>query len=66
MLKMKNNPARILEWGWLIASLLGLFASAHSLITHGFRSSIPLFLVTFFCAMMYLLRRNNRKKSQAE
>ncbi len=59
---MKNKPARLLEWGWLIASLLGLFASVHSLATRGVRSSIPLFLVTIFCLIIYLLRRTNRKK----
>ncbi|MGB9746042.1 MAG: hypothetical protein ACPLXM_03860 [Bacteroidales bacterium] len=66
MSKMKNNPAMLLEWGWLIATVLGLFASAHSLVTRGFGNSIPLFVVTLFCAILYLLRHNNRKKSQAE
>jgi pilus assembly protein TadC len=62
---MNRRIHRILEVLWLGVALLSMGAAIHKSISAGFRDSVIFFLITFIAAVMYMLRRNLRKKSES-
>ncbi len=56
---------RILEWIWLVVGLLSLGAAIHKSIHTGIRESIGFYLITLIAAVMYMIRRNLRRRANS-
>ena len=58
----QNKPAYILEITWLVVAITAFGISVHSVTTKGIKDSIIPLCITVFATIIYLLRRNLRKK----
>jgi len=60
MSKMSNFKY-FLEIVWLCVGVIGLTLATYEFITHGFKKSIPLYIIAVIAFAVYSLRRYTRK-----
>lgn len=65
-MKKKQNPSKAREILWIAIGLMTLTAAIQKTIHEGFLESIMFWIFVIISAMMFLIRRNLRKKEERE
>ncbi len=61
-----NKVNLLFEILWLVTGLISLGMGIHASITAGFEKSYIFFIIAFFAAIIYLVRRKLRRTSRNE
>jgi hypothetical protein len=63
-MKKSNNLNRILEFFWLLVTVLTALMGLFSLIKHGWKSSYMFFIMTIMAFLLYLARHTLHMKEK--